>query len=317
MTDIKEQVLEILGRSGFDPKRSGDNIMIGCPLAPYSPLHKSKRDSRPSMGIKVDGHRVLVNCFTCGFRSGALGYLYSRLNYHDKRWSKAMSVVKEFESNLLTVGLDSLEEDGWRAKKMEHPDVIDEGIWDQYRGLFNKYFLSRGISLETGKRWGVGFDKQRKRALIPVRNKNQDLVGAVGRSVINENPKYLNYFEMKKSKVLCGEHLVDRQKTIVLVEGSLDAMIADQTFVERGMHDYGAISLLGASISEYQANRIVSLATDVLLAFDNDPAGQRATVQAEKMLGNRVMLRKCKFNSKDFGGCSSDEIVYAVNNSFI
>lgn len=318
MDNIRDTVLDILGRSGFKPKKSGDNIMIGCPLAAYSPLHKSKRDSRPSMGIKVDGHRVLVNCFTCGFKSGALSYLYSRLSYHDNRWSKALDVTRSFEHGLLSLGLDSLSNDGWRAKKSEPPSFINESEWDPYKGLFNKYFLSRGITLDTGKRWGVGYDKKRKRVLIPVRDREQRLVGAVGRTVNSEKPKYLNYFDMKKSKALCGEHLLQRQKSIVLVEGALDAMIADQSIVEHGLiNDYGVVSLLGASISDYQANRIVSLATDVILAFDNDPAGQRASALADKLLSNRVILRRCRFQYKDFGESSPKDIVSSIINSSI
>lgn len=320
MTMNKQQaVISILHQSKFRTRVGSQNISIPCPLAAYSPLHKSKVDSRPSMGIKVTEGAVLVHCFTCGFKSGQLSYLYSRLAKHDSYWIPALEATRAMEAQFLSEGLSMLNTLGYMREKEKAQEPLDESLYEPYANKFAPYFQRRGISLETGKRWGVGVDVERKRAVIPVRDQEGRLWGAVGRSYVEERPKYLNYWEMKKGQHLLGAQLIKTASTTVIVEGSIDAMICDQAIREAGFQEeYNVVSILGSSLSEVQAQKIINNSLEVIIALDADEAGQRGTQSAVKLLGSRIMTKVASLQSvgqNDFGGCSIDQIGFVLEGA--
>lgn len=313
-------VMSILQRSNFRPRNGTENISIPCPLAPYTPLHRNSVDSRPSMGIKVTDTAVLVHCFTCGFKSGQLSYLYSRLAHYDQSWQPALEAVRHMESQYLSAGLSALQSIGYMRQAQAQDKPLDEDLFRPYANMFAPYLGRRGVSIETGKRWGVGVDLERKRAVIPVRDTRGLLWGAVGRSYVDEKPKYLNYWEMRKGKHLLGAHLVKRAASTLVVEGSIDALIADQALRDAGRDDINVVSVLGATISQEQAQKIVAISTDVYLALDADQAGDRGTKRALDLLSKRVMTRVCligQTGAKDFGSCSPDEILSVIDNAVL
>ena len=318
----KEQaVLDILQKSSFNPKRGAQNISIPCPLAPYTPLHRSNRDSRPSMGIKITDTAVLVHCFTCGFKSGQLSYLYSRLAHHDVSWEPALQAVRSMEAQYLSNGLEALRSIGYMKKQEEKETPLDEALFAPYANKFAPYLMRRGITLDTAKRWGVGVDEERKRAVIPVRDKDGLLWGAVGRTYVEEKPKYLNYWEMKKGRHILGHHLVENSSTTVIVEGSIDALLADQAIQQAGYgEDYNVICILGSSVSDIQVQKIISCSHEVIIALDADDAGMKGTKAAIQSFSKRIMTRVADISSvgqNDFGSCSPEQIGYVIENAIL
>lgn len=319
-TSKEEAVASLLAKSGWRVKRGQENMSIGCPLAPHSPLHRSAVDSRPSMGIKVEAGAVLVNCFTCGFKAGQLSYLYRRLAYHDARWSEALQACLEMEGHYLIDGINLLGSQGYlKAKAAKDQGPIPEDAWAQYGGKFCRYFESRGISFETGKDWGVGHDVQKARVMLPVRDIKGQLWGAVGRTYKGERPKYLNYFDMAKGEHLLGAHMIGSAKSIVVVEGGLDAMRGYQALKAAGLQDQVAcVSIMGASLSQAQIKRLVAWAHEVILAFDNDEAGHRGRKAADDSLSKLVMVRHAHLSSvgkNDFVECDDQEIVKVIDSA--
>lgn len=318
--DKEQAILEILQKCNFKPRRGSQNLSIPCPLAPYTPLHKNNWDSHPSMGIKVTEGSVLVNCFTCHFKSGQLSYLFHRLNSHDRKWGEALNAVVELESKYLSQGLDNLKSMGlYVDKNKKSSEPLDEALFSPFSRQFAPYLQRRGVTIDTGKRWGVGVDVKQKRAVIPVRDFSGALWGAVGRSYINQNPKYMNYWEMKKGTQLLGAHLIKQSKTTIIVEGSLDALLTDQALRSLGFEDqYNVVSILGASLSEKQANLLVRCSNDVIVALDADEAGQKGLLRAKELLSTRLLSKRADISTvgkKDFGECSSQEILEVISNS--
>jgi 5S rRNA maturation endonuclease (ribonuclease M5) len=312
----EEKVEEILRISGFKMRRGDSNIGIGCPLAPYSPLHSSNKDSRPSMGIKITDTNVLVNCFTCGFKARKLSFLYKRLAHHDSYWSPAVNACLQMESEEIMQGLSGM---SYLAKKKKELKPFDEALFTPFSGHIPRYLMKRGVSIETAKRWGLGFDKVRKRAVFPVRDYHGQLWGCVGRSINGAHPKYLNYWEMKKGKQVLGAHLINTQRKIIVVEGVLDAVITEQALQVQGKdNQYGVVSILGASITSEQTELILKFSTEVILCFDNDEAGERGASLAKELISPHVMTKVGSIkevNKKDFGECSTEEILYTLENS--
>jgi len=308
------EILNILSKSGFSTRVGSSNISIRCPLAKYSHLHKNTYDSKPSMGIKVTETAVLVNCFTCGFKSGQLSYLYKKLAQHSSYWSPYVHDVLELEKEFLRQGLLGLANSGFYKQPKAVLKPINESEWAAYSNKFSKYLANRGITLDTGKRWGVGFDQDRQRALIPVRDFKNQLWGAVGRAVVErtKSPKYFNYWEFKKSNHLLGSQLINKHKKIVVVEGSIDAMKVDQALTSLGLQDqYGVVSILGSKLSEKQSKLLTSCSLEVVLALDNDEAGYNGTIQACNKLSRKIITKiACIGNvsKKDFADCTDEEI---------
>lgn len=313
-------VISILERSGWRVKRSGQNLSIGCPLAPYSPLHRSAVDSRPSMGIKVDTESVLVNCFTCGFKAGQLSYLFKRLAYHHASWQPAVDACLEMESAYLEDGLTFLKTQGYMPQPKQVDAQVGETLWTPYARQLHPYWSTRGIADQTVMRWDCGWDQEKGRVLVPVRDHSYRLWGAVGRAV-NEGarPKYLNYFDMSKGKHLLGAHVVGEAKSIVIVEGSFDAMRCEQALFNAGLKDdYGVLALMGASMSDDQIRRICSMAHEVILAFDGDEAGQRGQASAYQKINRLLMTRQVHFGAlgvKDFGECEEAQIISIIEGA--
>jgi 5S rRNA maturation endonuclease (ribonuclease M5) len=265
------------------------------------------------MGIKVEADSVLVNCFTCGFKAGQLSFLYRRLCHHDSSWREALEACLNMESEYLIDGVTYLGNVGYLKSIKPTLEPIDESMWEPYGRSFCRYFESRGITFETGAAWGVGHDKSKSRVLVPVRDQRGALWGAVGRTYKDERPKYMNYFDMSKGEHLLGAHMIGRAKSIVVVEGALDAMRAYQALKGKGLDsDYACVSVMGSSVSQAQIKRLVACAHEVILALDNDEAGSRGRAKADEDLSKLLMLRHANLNSvgkNDFGECSEEEIL--------
>ncbi len=302
-------LLEKLGVKTILP--SGENVQIGCPFAPYTTKHRSSVDGKPSMGILVrDDDTCLVNCFTCDYRFGSLVHMFQKLAEFNADWEPLVEEAQKIEDVDIDILLGGMS--GYRVWGAEQPDeTIDPSEWKPYANLFHGYWTLRGIKKEVAKAWGVGFDRVRKRVVIPVRNKDSDLVGAVGRTITTEGkPKYLNYWNFDKGKYLLGEHMVERNTAVILCEGALDAMMLYQHLDELDLLDeYSVVASLGAKLTKKQMNRLVQLTNEVVVAFDNDDAGRSGTQQVAKLIGKRVVCKRLPYTGlqSDPGSLSVDE----------
>ena len=121
-------------------------------------------------------------------------------------------------------------------------------------------------------------DKFRARVLFPIRDQNGHAVGLGGRLLEGEGPKYLNspatpLFD--KSRTL---YLIDRAKgpmrraggQAVIVEGYTDALMAHQAGFEN------VVASLGTALTPGQVALLTRYASRIVLAYDVDPAGEKA-----------------------------------------
>jgi DNA primase len=117
-----------------------------------------------------------------------------------------------------------------------------------------------------------------------------------------EKSRYLyNYAQAKKSK----------KPFVLLVEGAPDVFRASEA-------DVPAISTLGLDLSVFQADMLVYLSKEIVVAFDNDPAGKAAAKRVESMLKEYRDCRKVTvyhppLGVKDIGEMSPSEVVPWLN----
>lgn len=311
-------LLEKLGGKTILP--SGQNIQISCPFALYSSRHKSEIDARPSMGILVrEDDTCLVNCFTCGAKFGSLVPLIEKLmEFNNERYEPLLEEAKAIEDTDIDLLLDSM--DTYRVwGSLVEDNELPEEYFSEYVGLWHPYLERRGIRKEIGKVWGVGFDSGRKRVVIPVRNKENKLVGGVGRCISSTGmPKYLNYWKFDKGKFLLGAQLVGKDTAVILVEGPLDALVTFQHLFDLGiLPDYSVVCSMGAKLTPTQVNKLVSLTHEVIVAFDNDDAGRMGTDYLVKKLARRVICKGLSYQSymQDPGSLNKEDFCHLLSNA--
>jgi DNA primase len=132
------------------------------------------------------------------------------------------------------------------------------------------------VGLTTAGRRGP-IDRFRSRVIFPIRDQNGAAVGLGGRLLEGDGPKYLNspatpLFD--KSRTL---YLIDRAKAtirkteqVVIVEGYTDALMAHQAGFDN------VVASLGTALTPGQVALVTRYAKRIALAYDVDPAGEKA-----------------------------------------
>ena len=131
-------------------------------------------------------------------------------------------------------------------------------------------------SPRTGGRAGV-YDKFRARVLFPIRDQNGHAVGLGGRLLEGEGPKYLNspatpLFDKSRTLYLIdrAKGPIRRSKQAVIVEGYTDALMAHQAGFDN------VVASLGTALTPGQVALLTRYAERIVLAYDVDPAGEKA-----------------------------------------
>ena len=163
--------------------------------------------------------------------------------------------------------------------------------WDDlYQHLRGKGFSNDDL-LESeliGKsQSGRYYDRFRGRIMFPIHNISGQVVGFTGRLYqdVDGAPKYLNSPEsaiFKKRETLYGLHLSAQwsQGVLILVEGTLDVI----TLRQAGFCNVAAP--LGTALTEEQFALLAQHTKELIICFDGDEAGERATRRALDMATN-------------------------------
>ncbi|MCK4721136.1 DNA primase, partial [bacterium] len=148
------------------------------------------------------------------------------------------------------------------------------------KGFREDDLVEAGVSLK--KRSGQGIvDRFRGRLMIPIIDPLDRTLGFGARAMGDDSPKYLNSPESKvfqKSKILFGLDLAKNacRKTsqLILMEGYTDVMHAHQAGVEN------CCAVMGTALTKNHLPLVARYAGEVILSFDGDEAGVRATTKS-------------------------------------
>ncbi|MBR5607972.1 MAG: DNA primase, partial [Bacteroidaceae bacterium] len=159
--------------------------------------------------------------------------------------------------------------------------------WDSLTNAMKALGYSEGLLLQAGlvrkgKKGGV-YDTFRNRLMFPVFDVRGNVIGFSGRILGDGEPKYMNSPEtpvFNKSKNLFGLNLAKKTKLgyIILCEGNVDVVALHQAGFDN------AVASLGTSLTPEQARLISRYVNDVVIAYDGDAAGQKATARAISIL---------------------------------
>ena len=232
----------------------------------------------------------------CGMEVPEDEQYQSRYKLQERLWALHKEAARFFHSQLYSpIGADALRYAQGRG--MPKSTLTSFGIgyapnsWDSLvkamraKGYTDQELRDSGLVTVSQKNGNI-YDRFRDRLMFPIIDVRGNVIGFGGRIMNNKDPnaaKYLNSPEtmiFNKRKNLFALNLAKKSKLgyIILVEGYMDAI---------ALHQYGfdcAVASLGTALTEDGATLLTRYTDQVVLIYDGDTAGQRATARAIPIL---------------------------------
>jgi DNA primase len=165
------------------------------------------------------------------------------------------------------------------------------GYSDQYKDDLYRYLKKKGFKDEQLMESGLcsfnersgGQDKFWNRAMFPILNMSNKVIGFGGRVMGEGEPKYLNspdtlIFEKGKNLYAMNRARSTKRPYFLLCEGYMDVISLHQAGFDN------AVAALGTAFTIQQAMLFKRLKKSVYLTFDSDPPGVKAALRAIPML---------------------------------
>lgn len=310
----KVNIVDVI--SGYLPiEQRGKNYFAICPF---------HDDHNPSMSISPE--KQIYTCFVCGASGNVFNFVmnYEKISFvetvakvasiaginlsikaphksrnKDDTYSKFYGMYelanKYYQNNIKTLY-------GKTAISYLKKRNIDESIIKEFEiGLslndnnVTKLLKNKGFNEEDlidigicGKKDDFVYDVFRNRIMFPIHDSDNKVVGFSGRIYNGESEsKYVNSKEsaiFKKGKILYNYsralNEAREKKQIIIVEGFMDVIRLYTIGIKN------VVATMGTAITKEHADLIRRLSKNVILCFDGDSAGQKATISALQMLEN-------------------------------
>ncbi len=304
-------IATVIGRY-VNLKRSGSSIKGLCPF------HKEKTPS-----FFVSPERQMYHCFGCGAGGDVFSFLMNYLSFSFSEaveelaaeagielektgrdtsrsdvFREILSASQDFYRGKLKSGT------GQRAREYLASRDISAGTIEKLglgwapqgselsehligKGYSESQLIESGVSLKSRRGSGI-YDRFRGRILFPISDRRGRVISFGGRILDKTDdraPKYLNGPDSpiySKGDYLYGYRTATGAARdldmIVLVEGYFD----HARFVEVDFEC--VVATCGTALTPAQARQIGGMASSVLICYDGDSSGQRASVRAAEVL---------------------------------
>ncbi len=146
--------------------------------------------------------------------------------------------------------------------------------------------LKTGLIIPSSRTQGY-FDRFRNRIIFPIIDVNDNVIGFGGR-IIDDNPnlpKYINTPEtevFQKRNNLYGlnvtRNYIREKKQAIIVEGYFDVISLFQAGIKN------VVAPLGTALTDEQVLLLKRYADEIIILFDSDKAGNKATIRSISLL---------------------------------
>ncbi|MBR5774096.1 MAG: DNA primase [Clostridia bacterium] len=173
-------------------------------------------------------------------------------------------------------------------------------------GFTNEELLLANLVRKSDKNGRVSYyDNFRNRVMVPIIDLRGNVIAFGGRVLDDSKPKYINTSDTpvyKKSQGLFALNIAKdfASEYLILVEGYMDVIALHQAGFQN------AIACLGTALTSEQAQIISRYTKEIVLCYDNDEAGQKATQRALTIFRNTGL--KTRVVTME-GGKDADEII--------
>lgn len=257
------------------------NLMCTCPF---------HTDRRPSFGVKVDQQgKGMYQCYGCQ----SVGSIYDLIKELNPYEVLIKDKIMEFAADSPLIRLED--------KSHSESIKLTEDEYNQF-AILHDYWLMRGISRETIKKFKLGYCPERWSVTIPVRSfDNYEIIGVVFR-LIDTHPSFpleekiklevtnRRYDYLKGSKpsyTLFGVENIKREiRSVYLFEGPIDAM----NFMQRNPDKQALAKWGGSSLSSFQIEYLKRFDTiNIISDVDQNGSGQLISKNMAKVLRDNKM----------------------------
>ena len=305
----KNDIVDVVSGYVRLTKRSGANQFGLCPF------HSEKT---PSFSVSPD--RQIYHCFGCGKGGGVINFIMEIENLsfpeaveflakrvgmpipeeensaESKRRRRMLDLNRDaarFFHTCLKAPEGRAAQAYMNARQITPQTATRFGLgaapdtWDSLRnamhelGYRDQELFEAGL-VRKGKSGGF-YDTFRGRLMFPVIDVRGDVIGFSGRILGDGEPKYMNSPEtlvFNKSRNLFAMNLAKKSKSgyIILAEGNIDVVMMHQAGFD------SAVASLGTSLTAEQARLISRFTNEVVIAYDSDGAGKKASQRAIGLL---------------------------------
>lgn len=334
--DLQERAdIEQVISTHVNLKRRGKTLVGLCPF------HNEKT---PSFTVYPDTRSFY--CFGCGAGGDVISFV---------RRIENLDYIEAVKAVAQLAGM-SMPEDGYDdtlskkrmrllAANREAARFFNACLMEEKNRFALDYFLKRGLSANTIRKFGLGYapdewrsliehmrskgfteeelvlanlarrtekngrtscyDNFRNRVMFPIIDLRGNVIAFGGRVMDDSKPKYINTSDTLVYKKSNGVFALNFAKNanenkLILVEGYMDVIALHQA-------GFGnAIACLGTAFTSEQANLLSRYADEVIICYDNDEAGRKATERALSVLGKTGLKLRVVAMS---GGKDADEII--------
>jgi DNA primase len=172
---------------------------------------------------------------------------------------------------------DQLVSKGKRAgRSQEELPRLPFTLWLRW----HPYLEQRGIQRQTAAWFGAGYyggsGLLRGRMVFPIHDERGELVAYAGRAMDGREPRYLFPPGFRKSQVVFNLHRAGKAAArqggvAIVVEGFFDCLKVHQAGYDN------VVALMGASVSNRQAELLDTYFRELVVMLDGDEAGWRAS----------------------------------------
>lgn len=294
-------------------KRSGRNFFGLCPF---------HREKSPSFSVSPD--KQIFHCFGCGVGGDVIHFVSKIENLDFKQAIEALAEKSGINLPILADGQDTekirLKEKVYQINKIT-AQVFHENLYKPSAKLAQDYVKKRKLDNNTLKTFQIGYstnydelyqklkqegftdeeilasslvgksakgqfyDKFKTRLMFPIKDVQDRVIAFGGRVLDDSKPKYINSPEnivYSKGRNLFGLNVAKKsgKDKIIMVEGYMDAI----SLYQRGITN--VVASLGTALTEGQGRLLRKYASQVIIGYDSDGAGQAATMRGMEILQN-------------------------------
>ncbi len=316
-----KHVLAILRHLGIQVSDTGRYLKSCCPV----PYHPGDGNNSGAWVWAYDQQKWRCYTHSCQEETGSdiIGLVMAM---KEMAFPHAIKYLRELkDSDLQDLPPEATPEKV--AQKVEENRHIDKHKLSIL--MPDTYFRGRGISENILAKHRVGYWQKTatfmdRRAVVPVFDVNNNLVGFTGRVIMSDeelgssdHAKWVHGRDFvtrkagtfKKTSILYNlnncKDSVTRSSRIYIVEGPIDVWKMEQAGISN------VVATLGLSISFEQIQLLVRFGVkDVVLCYDNDDAGDLASKRVKEQIKDyfNVIIKQPK-DAHDFGEMNTQQIL--------
>lgn len=301
----KTDIVDVVSRY-VNLTKKGKNYIGVCPF---------HDDHSPSMSVSPE--KQIFTCFSCG----ATGNVFTFVSDFEKiSFSDAVRLLGEKAG--ISIGNNTYIGNSKRDEYFDIYDNANKfyqnSLFTNLGKNAIKYLKNRNIDRDTIKKFGIGLSVQKLSLTDYLKNKNYSIDKLIDVGLTNDNgndifinrimfpiydlagnpvafsgriyntkdtSKYINTKEtdkFKKGKILYNYHIakehLKKNDSVIIMEGQMDVIRASTIGVNN------CIATMGTALTRDHKSIIKNMTNNVILCFDGDSAGEKATISAIELL---------------------------------